>query len=1449
MNINFIVKSCAHILLLLVIVPCLYGQPPVKIEHYSTEQGLSHDLISSIFKDKQGYLWLGTYNGLNRFDGNHFTSYNSAASSVSNQRIDQILEDDFNQLWLKSYNGQVHRFDKATEKFLPLSSIINVNKMPYVNRILSVSNGMLWLGTVSNGIIAVPNYNAKKSSYYTFSKLNGRDRYLPSDTINFFFNNGKKDFYVGTPKGLVRLSKLHQGGFRSTVLAIGEFTGNDFSAVAKIQDTLYFGTAGGRLITFNDNKGTFETVALSKGRLNGILPSKNGKDLYVTSSLGELFTFDKRQKTYRKEQYSDGALFSIFEDKGGNLWLQPEKRGVVRWDVTTRQFRTFWQKNDAATIPPRNHFRVFEDRNGTVWSVLRDGGFGYYDPIEAKFQYFYNEPGSMQRRFSNLVVSVFYDSSGVMFLHTDQRGLDKVIFNPNDFKVQLAVNPGLFKSENEMRGLLCDRMNRVWAGARSGLLYVYHNEKKVDISFEGESIRQIGAIYTMFQSSDGNVWLGTKEKGLFLAQPINAAETTYRLSNFKHDPKDVTSLSSNQIYSICEDKARRIWVGTFDKGLNLITGNLNRPLFKKCSESGFGYPSGFQEIRHMAVDDRGRLWIGSTEGLVIGEFVSESRFKFYTYAHKHANINSLGGNDIQFILKDHLGRMWLATSGGGLNLASAGSTLNSISFRIFSTFNGLGSDYVLSCMEDNEHQLWIATKNSLTRFNLSKGRFDNFNSYDGVPNDGFSEASAIRTKDGKLVFGTIRGLLTFDPQKVKYHPIRTNMVFTNLQVNNKDVNVGHQLLDRNIDNTNKIVLEHDQNIISIDYAALDFRSADRQNYQYRLVGFDHAWQNNKNRRRASYTNLPPGSYVFEVKSPDSDNYINVPSKSLKIKILPPFWKTWWAYLIYLFLFAIALEITRRLVSTFLQLRQDIAIEQKMASLKMNFFTNVSHELRTPLTLILNPIEEILKKAELSAQVKDYATIVQKNAKRMVHFVNQLLDLRKSQSGQSKLLLSTVNINSFIRGVASYFVAEAEANHIKFDVYCDIDTLVNLDAEKVETAVYNLLSNAFKFSSPEQKITLSAYTDQITGHSIINVTDQGCGVPENDLEYIFQLYHESRDATASHPKGTGIGLALAKELIELHGGKISASNILPHGLSVTIQLPQLQEAPANDQNPIYKSSEEAVESTVVENVSNAIQPQQVSAKPLVLLVEDNVDMRSFLTSILTDNYRVETASDGKEGLLISQKIQPDVVVSDIMMPVMDGIELLDRLKNDHATSHIPVILLSAKSALEGQIVGLRYGADYYISKPFNNELLFAAIAGILQQRKRLMERIMAGQKVIELGPGQVVVTSKDEVFLQKVIAIVEEKMVDPDFDIDTVAKLVNMGRTTFFLKFKSLTQQAPVEFVRDMRLKMAKQYLDGGAGNIAEISYSVGFGNPRYFSTCFKAAYGMSPTDYVKSIKS
>jgi signal transduction histidine kinase/DNA-binding response OmpR family regulator len=1001
-----------------------------------------------------------------------------------------------------------------------------------------------------------------------------------------------------------------------------------------------------------------------------------------------------------------------------------------------------------------------------------------------------------------------------------------------------------------VRGLLEDRKKRLWVGGKGGNLYVFENGKPVDNLFTNEPAGGLGLVYAMLQDKTGAIWLGTKASGLYKAVPVNATETKYRLFHYTHNAEDAGSISSDEVYSLLEDKTGRIWVASFETGLDLAVPHGNGVTFVHDKNALGDYPANiFHKIRHMAEDGQGNLWLGTTDGLLIVNTSNPARFTYATYQKIPGDEHSLGNNDIQFIYRDSRNTMWLATSGGGLNQA-IGNAMKGLRFDVYSTQHGLPNDYLVSCLEDLDHNLWIATQTGLSKFDLQKKVFRNYNSYEGVPQYAFSEASGIRMQNGRLVFGTIKGFLTFDPKTITNHPIPVQMAFTSLQINNANIVTGGKdnILPTSVNHIPALRLAYNQNNISIDYRVLDYRSSDKQSYAYRLQGFDTGWHYNRSERRSTYTNLPPGDYVFEVKCVNPDLYSNEPVKRLPITILPPWWKTWWAYLIYVLAAAIVFEIIRRAALTMLRLRQKISVEKKLAELKLNFFTNVSHELRTPLTLILNPIEEIGRQEHLTAQGRQYIEVVRKNANRMARFVNQLLDLRKLQSGKAGIHPSRVEVISFVRNIGEYFLELAKEKHIDFQIVSESKEIEAwLDLDKVETVIYNLVANAFKFT-PEGK-AIRVHVIQLSNHNKlqIEVSDQGQGVPPELLNQIFELFYEGSATHHKAMKGTGIGLALSKEMIALHGGSISARNNEAGGLTVTVMLPAGKAEASNTTAAYLQPAALATDLLRDQSIAAiaATAPSPDTNQPLLLVVEDNTDLRAFLKAQFITHYRVEVAENGEEGLAKAIELQPDLVLSDIMMPKMNGIQLLDNLKNNLATSHIPVILLTAKSAVESQIEGLEYGADYYITKPFRQDFLEAAIRNLINQRKKVLAALLDNKKTTALEPGEISITSRDEAFLQQIVAIVEDKMTDAEFNIDTVAETVAMSRTTFYRKFKGLTGLAPVEFVREMRLKRAKQLLDAGAGNISEIAYSVGFNNAKYFSTCFKAKYAVTPSEYLK----
>jgi len=1454
------IRSCLYLLLQFICVHA-YSQVVTSLRHYSTANGLSDNRITAVTKDKEGFMWFGSWAGISRFDGYNFLtfkSYPGDKSSLKSNRIDEVVEDSGGRyLWVKAYDKQVYRFDKRTHEFASLPDLLKDSSVAQLSfsKILNVKDNCVWLRTDGRGVMQITNCADEQPVFTIFSHEASSGYKIPSNDISFFTLDKFKNVWLGTSAGLCILKKHRQNQYKVETPAV--LSGQFFPRITEGKNAMWLPAANGTLLSFSHASRQVKRYKVSSGVLNHILASKKSGNIYCTTSAGELLAVNDAGRTTLLTKISNGTLLYMFEDNEGVLWVESEHFGVIKFDPRNKTTEYLFPQGNYDLNSKVRNILIFEDKNSIVWMNLK-GRLYYYSPEKKRVQSLSSEMESSNVPLPNDILRIFYDPAGVLWIGTGYDGIAKLVFQENDFKQFLPVPGSSSRADNEVRGILADRSNRLWFGTKAGQLYLYSNGRKVPDVLTNGFVNKAG-IYSILQDRKDRLWFGTKDDGIIKADPADKQGNKYTVTQYFADKKAAGGITSNSIYCLLEDKKGRIWAGSFEDGLILIEEKDGKITFKTTKNCFKNYPkASFKKIRHMAEDAQGRIWIGTTNGLLIFDPDSGApeNYTFREYKKEPGNINSLGGNEVQFIFCDSQKQMWVLTTSGGLNLASGSDPLKALSFLNYSMKDGLPSDFLLGCVEDNQGNLWIASQNGLSRFSIRKRKFQNFNYSDGLHNASFSEASCTKLKSGEIFFGTTAGYLSFDPEKIRMQSVNAPMAFTNLQINSENIIPGDKSpLKYSINNTEEIELNYDQNVISIDFAVLDFHFTEKQNYACRLRGFDNTWRNTEGQRRATYTKLPPGNYVFEVKSLNDELYQNVPARSLKITILPPFWRTWWAYTIYLILACVAVVIIRRVAITMLKLRQGIEVERRLADLKLGFFTQISHELRTPLTLIINPSEEILKSKSLSGKEKEYMSVVVKNARRMLRLVNQVLDLRKVQSGKAVLQLSEVEILSFVRGMLDYFRETTSHRNLRVEISSDLEELyVWIDADKLEIVLYNLLANAIKFSPDNSTINITLVKDDTSKHLKIEVADEGSGVHEGELLDIFKLYYEGKQSSEKLVKGTGIGLALSKELVELHGGNIYAKHNSPNGLKVVVELllGNVHFNSGSTTNNSFIPEELSSDFATDELTEFAENSQTVEAEdmPLVLLVEDNDDLRRFLATKFADHYRVETAVNGMDGLSKAKEILPDLVLSDVMMPELDGIQLLDRLKNDPATSHIPVILLTAKYSVESQIQALAYDADYYITKPFKMELLQVAVSNIIGKRKKVFQSIQNEEPVEdENQKEEIVITEYDRQFLEKILQIVEGKMNDLQFNIEDVADSIDMSRSAFYRKFKSLTDLTPVEFVRETRLKKAKSLFDAGEDNISVAAYAVGFSNPKYFSYCFRAQFQQSPSDYVKGIKS
>jgi signal transduction histidine kinase/ligand-binding sensor domain-containing protein/CheY-like chemotaxis protein/AraC-like DNA-binding protein len=1438
-----------------------------KMRPYSTEDGLSHDGVLCITKDSEGFMWFGTWDGINRFDGTNFVTYKARPgdqSKLKNNKIRNIVEDKHGYLWIKTYDNKVYRFDKSSESFLAITATTSGEPLNniVVEKTVSTSLGDTWLLTEDQGLVSIVDRKlAKQPFVYNFQNRRKDKFKIPSNHINFLFEDANKKVWAGSDKGLFCLAKTDTVYRQYLKFKNGSnfFKPNQqFTCADGKGNLVYFGTATGEIIVYDAEKLVFRTLKLSENvSINDIKVAKSGV-VYITTTGKGLAILNPKTLAFSYPQQNARSFMSIYEDRLGNIWLEPEFSGIVKYNPSTQQFKLFTKEQERKTpnavfskSNQDENYNVFEDINGVLWTNLKGGGFGYYDVSKNQISDFTSESGSGNQKFND-VVNAYSDQTGVLWLSTRFGGINKFVFPPNNFSHKVLVPNSNNRFENEVRAIFEDSQQRLWVSTKIGQLYVFDKGKKIpdEQLFTNIKSNGFGSIYTIIERKNGSIWIGTKGQGLIILNPTSKTRNSYKATRYLQNTADSNSLSSNMIYALLEDKAGLMWVGTFGGGINQAVETNGKMQFKTAENYYKNYPiKTCNVIRHLEEGENGVIWIATTDGLLRFNPQLKDKAVFYRTQKIPGDIHSLGNNDVQYIYKDNQKQMWAGTFGGGLNKVKDKPSINQqVKFDVYTKEQGLPNDIVLNILDDGLGNLWMATEYGLSKFNKRSATFRNFDSYEGLPKEGFSEASSFKMANGALCFGSINGYITFFPSQIKSKKYNVSMALTNLQLFNHDINAGAtgSVLKVSLNSTKKLELNYDQNVINIDYAVLDYRTNYNLSYAYILEGYDKQWHYVKNQTRAFYNRLPPGNYVFKVKSLNNDLFSNIPTKSVAIHILPPFWLTNWAYLGYFVVAIFLVMVARNIIITMIKLRNKVVLEHKLTELKLQFFTNISHELRTPLTLIISPLKKIGETEQLSAKGEKYLAVVTKNANRMVRFVNQLLDFRKIQSGNVQLKYAEVELIALVKEIAGYFKDIAEEKKINFLVHADVDACaVVLDEEKMDIVIYNLLSNAFKFTPAGKTIEINISCLNFSDKFTIEIIDEGVGVPEGQLSEIFELYYEAENQIE---KGSGIGLALAKSIIVSHHGQITAQNN-EVGMSFKIELPKgnsyIQKDDVGAVQYQIASTEAILNKADSEKSLEIKEVSDLKQKPTILLVEDNTELRSFLADQLVAHYLVNEACDGEEGLVLAKKIIPDLIISDVMMPNMDGIELLDNLKNSLETSHIPVILLTAKSAIENQITALKYGADFYITKPFDVGHILASMENLIKQRKNLYQNLISEKKVLKLEPSELEITSKDETFLKDVIAIVENAMADPQFNIDSVAVAIGMGRTTFYKKLKCLTQRSPVEFVRDMRLKRGKQLLDRGEHNISEIAYMIGFSSSGYFSTCFKEAYKISPSDYLK----
>lgn len=1466
-----------------------YAQYNCSFTHYSAENGLSQNTVMSILQDHKGFMWFASWGGLHKFDGYGFKIYKTDPKinvGLSHNRINDISEDKYGYLWLLSYDDKAHRFDPSTETFMPISAAEG-NKHINISSIRVLPNGIVWLLTEHRGAIRVVTDSvsyALETVYYSESS-----DFIPAHAVRdvFFDTNGNEWILGNNGLGVFRLGMETPEIFFSEKEKSSDNYQRFYSA-CESTDEIYFGSDNGRVWRYKKADNRFVLLQLPATSNIVAVHCVTPQELFVATSTDGFFTYrvDTEDMTHyspgKYNEFPDIPVLSVYKDNSSEMWFEQEILGkVFHFNPITKVLKLESLHVEPA---PANRalpsFHIHEDSNGYTWVHPYGGGFSFFDRKKNKLTPFFNDPTSKDWHFSNKIHSAYSDTQGNLWMCTHSKGLEKINFHNSPFKMETLTEVSTHESlSNEVRALYEDSDRNLWVGLKDGCLRIYDRAGKYKgqlcrdgrVSVIGEPVG--GVVYAIMQDKDGHIWLGTKGEGLICA--IKRGES-YELIRYKFKADNIYSLSDDNIYSIHQDYNGRIWIATFGHGINYIEKKEDGTLrFINHRNNLKNYPiDRCYRTRFITSDESGYIWVGTTVGVLTfdADFKNPDDIVFEHYMHKEGEANSLSNNDVHWITVTEGKEILLATFGGGLNrfLPSFDEKITS-SFESYTKEDGLSSDMLLSMQEDGVGNIWICTENGVSKFSVSDGQFENYDSKSLNFQTRFNEAAVVKRFDNRFLFGTSDGILIFNPDSIHKNDFIPDVVFTRLQIRGETVVPDESSVIRNVLNdVSGLTLSHKENIFSLQYSALDMANPEYIKYAYMLEGFEDHWSYVEGQRIATYTNLPKGDYLFKVKSTNSDGVWVDNVRSLPITILPSFWETPIAYILYILAIMLFIFAAVYILFTIFRLKHKVSVEQQISDIKLRFFTDISHELRTPLTLISGPVEHVLEEKELPEKVREQLETVQRNSDRMLNLVNQILDFRKVQNKRMKLLISHVDVVALIRKTMKNFELLARENNIDFVFETESESVyLWIDEDKFDKILFNLLSNAFKYTKNGKMIKVFLLNEEKT--CVVGVQDQGIGIAENKKESVFIRFENIVDKNLFDLNSTGIGLSLVKELTEMHQAKINLESKLGEGSAFSVEFLKGREHYDKNTEYLLEDSGSSVKSADIQPEGLYGEGSTVKRmdeepddtgkgseeKELMLLIEDNSELRGFLKTIFSNTFSVIEASDGEEGLVKAISFVPDIIVCDIMMPGKDGLEVTEELRANFNTSHIPIVLLTAKSTMDDQLTGFEYGADAYITKPFSSAYLKARVDNLLARRRKLQELYYAslmnnnsGQNDAEsikeddvAQPEEQNISPKDRKFMDKLMELMEKNLDNGELIVEDLARELAMSRSVFFKKLKALTGLSPIEFIREIRIKKAADFIRTDEYTITQVSEMVGINDSRYFSKCFKRVYGMTPTEY------
>jgi signal transduction histidine kinase/ligand-binding sensor domain-containing protein/CheY-like chemotaxis protein len=1349
--------------------------------HVDVTYGLSNNHITSIFKDARGFMWFGTVSGLNRYDGYQTRVFKHDARdphSIADNYIEQIFEGPGGKMWVESRKRRYAIYDACLDRFEgDFASYLKKLGLP-VYELLTIA--------------------PSRSGYWFIYRDSG---------IYHYMNDGK--IVAFRPNALSGLP-----------VAAAQEDGN------------------GNCWVVHDN-GLLEEI---DGRRNEVI-----------------FRLPALEREFGNVPMTACRLFIDAQD---DLWLFSNGvfKGTYYYHPPTHGLRHFALDAGERRLNSNIVLTALQDKKGLIWLATDHGGVDIVDKRNFSVKFVTHVEDDNKSIAENSITSLYRDNGGTVWLGTYKNGIS--FYHQDNFQFPQYRHepnrPGTLPFE-DVNSFAEDAAGNIWIGANGGGL-LYFDRKKNSFRQWLHDPRNPNSlcsniIVSLLLDKEGKLWIGTYFGGLdcFDGQ---------HFMHFRHDDKDPYSLADDRVMCLCEDGEGQLWVGTLSAGMDRL--DRRRKVFYHYRAN---LPNSIHNdyVSSIITDKQDNLWIGTGWGIdVIEKNTGNIR-------HYSTDYNQLSSDNVTWLYMDSKERLWAATR-EGLDVLAPDEKM----FQAFTTEDGLPDNTIRDIEEDSLHRLWVSTANGLSRISVVPAgdhgnlriRCRNFHEQDGLQGREFNERTGLVTSDGSLLFGGPNGFNIFRPGDIAPGRRTPPILLTGLEVFDKTIRVGdqsggHVILQKALTETGDITLTHHDNVFSIEFASLGYIPNAANRYAYKLEGFNHNWLITDGKiRKATYTNLDAGDYLFHVKASDEDGEWYDQEAKLRITVLPPWWRTELAYILYTLLLAGSLLLARWMVLRRARARFVLENERRetrrmheMDMMKIRFFTNMSHELRTPLSLILAPVDKLLNQTPQSEPRRQYE-MIRRNARRLLHLVNQLLDFRKMEEGELKLHLREGDVIRFVREISLSFIDLAERKNIHFSLNEEgVPLITRFDHDKLERILFNLLSNAFKFTPENGSVTVNVQVERkIPGARdedetvlTIAITDTGIGIEPDKQEKIFERFFQNEMPDTILNQGSGIGLSITQEFVRMHGGKLSVSSQVNKGSCFTVMLPfreiLVPGSCVAQPNTVGQDQTPGPGKVPTPAAGSGRAASAISAPkgaPSILIVEDNEDFRFYLKDNLRGLYKIIEAADGKEGWKKVLAEQPQLVVSDISMPHMDGIQLCRKIRTDERTRQIPVILLTAMSGETIELEGLQTGATDYISKPFNFEVLLSKIRNVVEFNETVRK---TWQRRVETGPAPVEKTSPDELFLREVLEYVEKNIGDPDLSVEALSQRFHSSRSTFYKRLLLLTGKTPVEFIRHTRLQRAADLLEKSQLTVAEIAYTVGFNNPKYFTQYFKSAFDCIPSAY------